>query len=49
MMREHTEEIQMHHKEEALSRIRTDRQDRLFLRQKLAISINPLNHEEHPP
>ena len=48
-MREHTEEIQMHHKEEAPSRIRTDGQDRLFLRQSLAICINPLNHEEHPP
>ena len=48
-MREHTEYIQMHHNEEAPSRIRTDRQDRLFLRQKLAICINPLNHEEHPP
>ena len=48
-MREHTEEIQMYHKEEAPSRIRTDGQDRLFLRQKLAICINPINHEEHPP
>ena len=47
-MREHTAEIQMHHKEEAPSRIRTDRQDRLFLRQKVGICINPLNHEEDP-
>jgi hypothetical protein len=48
-MREDPEEIQMNHKEEAPARIRTDRQDRLLLRQKLDVCISPLNHEEHPP
>ncbi|MES9879340.1 MAG: hypothetical protein ABW185_00470 [Sedimenticola sp.] len=44
-----TEEIQMDHKEEAPARIKADRQDRLVLRQKLAICINPLHHNQHPP
>lgn len=42
------EEIQINHKEEAPSRIKTDGQDRLTIRQKLAICINPLNPDEHP-
>ena len=48
-MRENLEQVQLKHKEEAPARIKADAQDRAVLRQKLAICINPLNPDEHPP
>lgn len=47
-MRDNTQEIQINHKEEAPARIKADREDRLNLRQKLSICIDPLNPDEHP-
>lgn len=48
-MRDSEDDIQMEHKEEASARIKIDMQDRLALREKLAICIDPLNPSEHPP
>ena len=47
-MRDNTQEIQINHKEAAPARIMADREDRLNLRQKLTICIDPLNPDEHP-
>ena len=48
-MRENLEQVQLKHNEEAPARMKADAQDRAVLRQKLAICINPLNPDEHPP
>ena len=47
-MRGGTAKVQMSHKEESLSRMKNDKQDRAALRQKLDMCINPLKPEEHP-
>ena len=41
-MRQNTEDIQLKHRDEAPARMKADPQDRLSLRQKLAICIHPL-------
>ena len=47
-MRQNIEDIQLKHRGEAPARMKADAQDRLSLRQKLAICIHPLNPDEHP-
>ena len=41
------EYVQTKHKEEGQSRIRTDGEDRIILRQKVAVCIHPMRPEEH--
>ncbi len=40
--------MQIHHKEENKSRVKTDQTDRLSLRRTLDVCIDPLENESHP-
>ena len=47
-MRGGTAKVQMSHKEKSPPHTKNDKQDRIALRQKLDMCINPLKPEEHP-